>query len=211
MIADDHSIIREGLKVLFEQNSSFEIIAEAEDGLICLDLLSKVEPDILILDISMPNMDGFEVLKELNKVSKKNIKILIFTMHEEFYYFLKARNMGVEGYLLKNANFTELQNAVTFIINGNTYFDSNINFPEDIETYHYIPENCRIETLTKRELEVLKKIAIGMSNKEIALKFEISERTVKNHVFNIFKKISVSDRTQAAVFAIRSNLVNLCE
>ena len=147
MIADDHSMIREGLKSLLELEGDIQVVAEAEDGVDCLEKLKSCTPDVLLLDINMPRKNGLEVLQTLKSSKSKMIE--------------KNRDEG------------------------------------------------KIESLTKRELEVLKLLAVGMYNKEVAEKLNISERTVKNHVSNIFKKIEVTDRTQAAVFAIRNNLIEL--
>lgn len=210
MITDDHSIIREGLKQLLELEGDFKVIAEASDGVECLDKLSKCEPDILLLDINMPNKNGLDVLKELNENGmREKIKVLILTVHNEVEYLLKAVEIGIDGYVLKDSESAELKQAITTIMSGETYIQPHLIPMLNSKMLNMENDYEKIESLTKRELDVLKKLAIGMYNKEIALKLEISERTVKNHVSNIFKKIGVADRTQAAVFAIRNNLINI--
>ncbi len=208
MIADDHSMIREGLKQLLELEENFKVIAEANDGEECLNVLNTYHPDVLLLDINMPKKNGLEVLMALNNRNYR-VKVLILTVHNEVEYLMKAMDIGVDGYLLKDSESSELKKAILTVINGETYIQPSLIPMYNSKMINLESDYSKIESLTKRELDVLKSLALGMYNKEIAIKLEISERTVKNHVSNIFKKISVSDRTQAAVFAIRNNLVDI--
>lgn len=209
VIADDHSMIREGLKQLLELEGQFKVIAEASDGVECLEILSKEAPDVLLLDINMPNKNGLDVLKELNQSGNRKVKVLVLTVHNEVEYLIKAVELGVDGYVLKDSESSELKKAIMTILNGETYIQPDLIPMLNAKMISMENDYDKIESLTKRELDVLKNLAIGMYNKEIATKLEISERTVKNHVSNIFKKIGVSDRTQAAVFAIRNNLIDI--
>lgn len=209
VIADDHSMIREGLKQLLELEGQFKVIAEASDGVECLEILSKEAPDVLLLDINMPNKNGLDVLKELNQSGNTKVKVLVLTVHNEVEYLIKAVELGVDGYVLKDSESSELKKAIMTILNGETYIQPDLIPMLNAKMISMENDYDKIDSLTKRELDVLKNLAIGMYNKEIATKLEISERTVKNHVSNIFKKIGVSDRTQAAVFAIRNNLIDI--
>ncbi len=209
VIADDHSMIREGLKQLLELEGQFKVIAEASDGVECLEILSKEAPDVLLLDINMPNKNGLDVLKELNQSGNRKEKVLVLTVHNEVEYLIKAVELGVDGYVLKDSESSELKKAIMTILNGETYIQPDLIPMLNAKMISMENDYDKIDSLTKRELDVLKNLAIGMYNKEIATKLEISERTVKNHVSNIFKKIGVSDRTQAAVFAIRNNLIDI--
>ena len=209
VIADDHSMIREGLKQLLELEGQFKVIAEASDGVECLEILSKEAPDVLLLDINMPNKNGLDVLKELNPSGNRKEKVLVLTVHNEVEYLIKAVELGVDGYVLKDSESSELKKAIMTILNGETYIQPDLIPMLNAKMISMENDYDKIDSLTKRELDVLKNLAIGMYNKEIATKLEISERTVKNHVSNIFKKIGVSDRTQAAVFAIRNNLIDI--
>lgn len=208
MIADDHVMIREGIKQLLEFDGDIEIIADANNGEECIQLLESFIPDVLLLDINMPGKNGIETLKEI-KNKKMPVKILILTVHNEVDYLIKAIDIGIDGYLLKNSNSAELKKAIELVMQGDVYIQPDL-IPA-LNSKLIIKNNNRekIESLTKRELEVLIFLASGMFNKEIAEKMNISERTVKNHVFSIFKKIDVSDRTQAAVFAIKNNLIEI--
>ena len=210
MLADDHSMIREGLKQLLEFDGSIQVIAQAGDGEECLKKLCQVYPDVLLLDINMPKKNGIEVLQEIrDKSSGYDIKVLILTVHNEVEYLLKAVDIGVDGYILKDSGSAELKKAINCIMKGESYIQPSLIPALNSRLISRDTDKEKIESLTKRELEVLIQVANGMFNKEIALALDISERTVKNHISNIFKKIEVSDRTQAAVFAIRNDIIKL--
>ena len=208
MIADDHSMIREGLKSLLELEGDIQVVAEAEDGVDCLEKLKICTPDVLLLDINMPRKNGLEVLQTL-KSSKSKVKVLVLTVHNEVEYLMKAVDIGVDGYILKDSESAELKKAIFSIVEGENYIQPSLIPSLNSKMIEKNRDEGKIESLTKREFEVLKLLAVGMYNKEVAEKLNISERTVKNHVSNIFKKIEVTDRTQAAVFAIRNNLIEL--
>jgi len=208
VIADDHVMVREGIKQLLELDGDFEVVGEASDGYECLSVLNEVKPDVLLLDINMPNMNGLQTLERIRK-EKLNVRVLLLTIHNEVEYLEKAKNIGVDGYVLKDSESSVLKKAINTVYRGNTYIQSNMAMMlRERENYMltYQPEES---VLTKREIEVLKLLAEGLFNKEIAYKLLISEKTVKNHVSNIFKKLDVSDRTQAAVYAIRNNIVSI--
>lgn len=208
MIADDHSLIREGIKQLLEFDGSIEVIAEASNGNECLDKLKIFMPDVLLLDINMPEKNGIEVLQEL-KEKKSKVRILILTVHNELEYLLKAVDIGVDGYILKDSESSELKKAIQSICRGENYIQASLIPALNNRLVNRDIDKDKIDSLTNRELEVLIQVTNGMSNKEIATNLNISERTVKNHISNIFKKIDVSDRTQAAVFAIKNNIIKL--
>lgn len=208
MIADDHSMIREGLKNLLELDGDIQVIAEAVDGEDCLDKLQVVKPDVLLLDINMPKKNGLEVLKSL-KSKKSKLKVLVLTVHNEIEYLMKAVDIGVNGYVLKDSESAELKKAIFTVTEGESYIQPSLIPALNAKMMETNKDAEKIKSLTKRELDVLKLLAVGMYNKEVGKRLEISERTVKNHVSNIFKKLGVTDRTQAAVFAIRNNLVQI--
>lgn len=208
MIVDDFALIRDGLKNLLELDGSMKVISEAQDGIDCLNKLNEKLPDILLLDINMPNKNGLEVLQEIRS-NEIPIKVMILTMHNEIDYLLRAIEIGADGYASKNIKFEELKEAIDLIIHGENFIQKELLPLLNSKIEKKNEELDKIKSLTKRELEVLKNIAFGNSNREIATSLKISERTVKNHIFNIFKKIAVTDRTQAAVFAIRNDLISL--
>ncbi len=208
MIADDHSMIREGLKSLFELDHDFEVIGEAENGKDCLDKLKKVKPDVLLLDINMPVMNGLEVLKYL-KSYRIRVKVLILTVHNEIDYLMKASEIGVNGYILKDSEFAELRKAVLAIMEGKMYIQPSLIPMLNSKMIEKNEDYGKLENLTRKELQILKMLSAGLSNREIATRMEISEHTVKNHLTRIFKKIGVKDRTHAAIFTIRNNLIDI--
>lgn len=196
MIADDHKLIREGITQLLEFDGDIQVIEQAEDGIDCLKKLETTLPDILLLDINMPNKNGLEVLKEIREKGL-NLKVLILTVHNEVEYLLKAVDIGVDGYILKDSESSELKKAIIAIMNGEEYIQPSLIPLLNSRLVNRDINKEKLNSLTKRELEVLIEVASGMFNKEIAINLNISERTVKNHLSNIFKKIEVSDRTQS--------------
>lgn len=208
MLTDDHILMREGIKKLLEFNGTIEVIEQAGDGIECLEKLKKVTPDILLLDINMPKMNGIEVLEELKK-KKSSLKVLILTVHSEVEYLVKAVDIGANGYILKDSDYNELKQAIEIILGGDSYIQPSLIPALNSRLINRDADKEKLDSLTKREIEILTQVASGMFNKEIAANLSISERTVKNHISNIFKKIDVSDRTQAAVFAIKNNIINL--
>ena len=208
MIADDHIMIREGIKQLLEFDGDMKVILETGDGEECLKLLEKNDPDVLLLDINMPKKNGIEVLTEIRK-SGSDLKVLMLTVHNEVEYLIKAIDIGVDGYILKDSESAELKKAIFSIVEGEKYIQPSLIPALNAKLINKDEDKDKIEQLTKREMEVLAKVAKGMFNREIAVSLNISERTVKNHISNIFKKIQVSDRTQAAVFAIRNDIIKI--
>ncbi len=208
MIADDHILIREGIKQLLEFDGTIHVISEAGNGIECLEKLEVCNPDILLLDINMPVKNGIEVLKKI-KEEKMNVKVLMLTVHNEVEYLMTALDSGVDGYIMKDAESSELKKAISMIMNNKQYIQPSLIPALNSRLANRDVEKDKLESLTKREKEVLIQVVNGMSNKEIALNLDISERTVKNHISNIFKKIRVSDRTQAAVFAIKNDIIKV--
>ena len=208
MLADDHVLLREGIRQLLEFDGMIEVIEEANDGIECLEKLEKSKPDVILLDINMPKKNGIEVLKEI-RIKNLPVKVLILTVHNEVEYLLKAVDIGVDGYILKDSESAELKRAIVSIMNGENYIQPNLIPALNSKLVSRDKDKDKIDALTDREMEVLVCVANGMFNREIADKLNISERTVKNHVTNIFKKIDVADRTQAAVFAIKNDIVKL--
>lgn len=207
IIADDHLMVREGLKQLLELQGDIEVIGQADDGIQCLDMINKLKPDVVLLDINMPNMNGIQTLEVLRQNQNKT-KVLILTIHNEIEYLLKAVEIGVNGYVLKDSDSSVLKKAIVAVYDGETYIEPSLT-PLMKDRLEKINKQNDDEILTRREIEVLKLLAEGLFNKEIAYKLSISEKTVKNHVSNIFKKIGVFDRTQAAVYAIKNNFVDI--
>lgn len=208
MLADDHLLMREGIRKLLEFDGTIKVVEEASDGEECIEKIKVSEPEVLLLDINMPKKNGIEVLKII-KDEKIDVKVLILTVHNEIEYLIKAVDIGVDGYILKDSESSELKKAIRAVNNGESYIQPKLIPALNNKLVSRDIDKDKIDSLTGREIEVLIQVANGMFNKEIANTLNISERTVKNHISNIFKKIEVSDRTQAAVFAIKNDLIKL--
>lgn len=208
VIADDHAMVREGLKCLLELDDLYEVVGVASDGYECLDVINKTNPDIIILDINMPKLDGLQTLKIMRQEKIQN-KVIIVTINDDVDYLIQALDYECNGYVLKNSEFDILKEAINAVVSGDTFIEPRLMNLLNSNLAKRDIKKSMIDALTKRELEILKLISKGMLNKEIASQLNISERTVKNHISNIFKKIDVSDRTQAAVFAIKNGVVDI--
>lgn len=207
VIADDHRIVREGIKQVLENEGDILVVGQAGDGLTCLDLVNELKPDICLVDIIMPKMNGIEFVEKLRSMGSDQ-KILILTTHSEVDYLIKCLDAGVNGYILKDADSVALRKAIFAINAGEKYIEPSMALAMK-EHVRKTESAGKADNLSRREIEVLKLVAVGLFNKEIAFKLSISEKTVKNHVSNIFKKIGVSDRTQAAIYAIRNNFIDV--
>lgn len=205
MIADDHALMRQGLKQILELEQDIAVIAEAADGEETVEKCQEIKPDVILLDINMPKMSGIEVLRRLKDIGV-DTKIIMLTIHNEVEYLSETLNIGADGYVLKDADSSTLINAIRNVKNGDTYIQSSIANLLSKETGSRNVDCPNKKNLTKREYEVITLIAEGLNNKEIAKRLFISEKTVKNHVSNIFKKIEVTDRIQAAIFAYKNNI-----
>lgn len=208
LIADDHKMVREGLRRILEFDGEIQVIDEADNGEECIKKIRSSKPDIVLLDINMPVMNGIEALQEIRK-KKLKTKVIILTVHNEIEYLLRAVDIGIDGYVLKDSDAHELIKAVTSVYEGDKFIQPSLIPLLNSKLIARDLDAERLEQLSKREIEVLKLVAVGMFNKEIGVELGISERTVKNHLSSIFKKIDSSDRTQAAVFAIRNGLVDI--
>ena len=206
MLLDDHKIFRESLKLLLETTKNFKVVFDASDEAGFIKGLRYNDVDVILLDITMPGRDGFYYLDFIRK-KNVNVKVIMLTMHSEVEYLVKATEMNVNGYLLKSVGSEELFRAIYDVYNGEDYIQPDLipylnNYLINIDS-----DKEKIKLLTARELELLAMIASGKKNIEIATSMNISERTVKNHLSHIFDKLEVSDRTQAAVFALKNNIL----
>ena len=205
VLADDHVMFRQGIKNILEGVKGLEVIGEASDGLNLLELLKKVTPDMVILDISMPNLRGLEATREI-KIISPDMKVLILTMHRDKEYVYHAISAGAEGYLLKEDADTELFAAVEKIRQGEHYISPLLSGQlthELIQASHKGQATSPSDPLTLREREVLKLIAEGISNKEIADLLFISIRTVEKHRANIMQKLNIRQTANLVKYAIR--------
>ncbi|WP_077370055.1 response regulator [Anaerosalibacter sp. Marseille-P3206] len=208
MLVDDHKLLRQGLKQILELEEDINVVAQAGDGEEAIEKAQKYNPDIILLDINMPKVNGIETLRRLKDLGI-NSKIIILTIYDDREYLFETMKIGASGYVLKDSDADSLIKAIEDVNDGKTYIQPSIASAlvgEINEKNKKDGDYAKIESLTKREYEVLTLVAEGLNNKEIASKLFISEKTVKNHVSNIFKKIKVNDRIQAAIFAFKNNI-----
>lgn len=206
LIADDHSLVREGLKQILELEEDFDVIGQASNGLETIDRIKELNPDVLLLDINMPIMSGIDALRKIKDEGLK-VKTVVLTIHEGREYLMETLELGALGYVLKDSDSSSLSKAIRDAYIGESYIQpklaaSLVKEFNTVKSRRVSDEN----ELTRREYEVLSLIAEGLNNKSIADKLFISEKTVKNHVSSIFRKINVNDRTKAAIYAYKNNL-----
>ncbi len=206
MIAEDHSMIREALKQLIQLEPDINVIAGCADGMEVVERYLEKPPDVVLLDINMPKLNGLEALQKIKQYDSK-AKVVMLTIHEDRDYLLRALDLGALGYILKDAKASDLIEAIRKANNNQTYIQP-VMAAELVSEYKKVKRvvHAPKKNLTERENEVLKLLSNGMLNKEIATALYISEKTVKNHVSSIFRKLNVQDRTQAAVFAIKNRI-----
>ncbi|GAB6086942.1 response regulator [Alkaliphilus crotonatoxidans] len=205
LIVDDHSLVRQGLKQILELEKDIKIIGQAGDGEEAITKVQQLKPDVVLLDINMPKLNGIQTLRRLKDIDK-TIKVIMLTFHEDQEYLYETINLGANGYVLKDSESESLIQAVRDVYKGSSYIQPSLATGLVKEFNRGQQENSKESKLTRREYEVLTLIAEGLNNKEIACGLFISEKTVKNHVSNIFKKIEVNDRTQAAIYAYKHNI-----
>ncbi len=208
MIVEDHSLMREGLSKILELEDNIEVVAAACDGIEAINIFKKTDVDVILLDINMPNMNGIETLRKLKDMDS-SIKIIMLTIYDEREYLIETLNLGANGYMLKDSESASLIAAIINVYNGGTYVHPNLAgelFKEINKKRDRENNKEGLDSLTRREYEVLCLIAEGLSNKEISDRLVISEKTVKNHVSSILRKLDLSDRTQAAIYAYKNNI-----
>ncbi|MEW5691763.1 MAG: response regulator transcription factor [Candidatus Hydrogenedentota bacterium] len=208
LIADDHTMVREGLRKMLSARKDIIIVGEATNGEEAIALAFKEFPDVILMDINMPKMSGLEATRQIMQ-KRSDFAILILTVYDDDNYVLEAIRAGAMGYLLKDIKYEDLVDSIIKVSTGQSLININIasRMLQNIiqEKKNVIDE----KGLTDREVEILELVASGCSNKDIANRLFISERTVKNHLSSVFKKIDVHDRTQATLFALREGLANL--
>jgi DNA-binding NarL/FixJ family response regulator len=209
MIVDDHVVVREGLKQILELEPDFEVIGEAQDGTECLRLVEKgLRPDVIFMDLQMPGINGIQTTAKLAELNP-GIKVVMLTVYDDHHYVTQAIQTGAHGYVLKNAKRAELIQAVRAVISGESFLDPKlaVSLFASIKGASSRDQMDEPPKLTRRELEVTALLIKGLSDREIGKRLFISEHTSRTHLKNIYRKLEVSSRAQAAVKALKLGLV----
>lgn len=208
VIADDHTLIRDGIKALLQSVDEFEVVGEATDGEELIQFIDTLDPEIVVLDITMPKKTGIEVISEVKKYNNR-VKFIVLSMHDNPEYVLKSVQAGALSYLLKNTDHEEIVKAVKTVSAGQKYFSPDIYniILNGLANPELAKANQVADILTKRELEVLKEVSMGLSTKLIADKLHISIRTVETHRINLMKKMEVHNSAELIKKAMDLNLI----
>ncbi len=210
VIAEDHTILREGLRSLLSMEGEYDIVAEAKDGLEAIRCAANFEPDLMLLDLAMPKMNGIAALKEIKRQAGKT-RILALTIHKSEEYILEAFQSGVDGYCLKDSTHEELLMAIRSVLEGKTYLSPSIServLTGYLEGKRTIKTDTAWKGLTQREKEILKLIGEGYKNKEISDYLCISVKTVEKHRANLMKKLDLHNVSALTAYAIDKGLVS---
>ncbi|MFE7140647.1 response regulator [Streptomyces sp. NPDC057644] len=212
VIADDQMMVRQGFTFLLNAEPDIEVVGQAVNGLDAIDKVAELAPDVVLMDIRMPELGGIEATRRITSPEGSTVKVLVLTTFDLDEYVYEALRAGASGFLLKDASADELAQAVRVVAAGDALLSPNITKRLIVEFSRTagaprVPLKERVGDLTERETEVLTLIAGGLSNAEIARELIVAEQTVKTHVGRILVKLGVRDRTQAAVFAYESGLV----
>lgn len=216
LIADDHDLLRQGMRIVLSQEPDLEIVGEAANGREALELCRKLDPDLVLMDVSMPEMDGLEATRAIKEI-RPDISVLVVTAHLNPDYLLQAVKAGAAGYVLKMARKEEIVDAIRQVIRGEFPFDQELSINLLRRLAHEegpgaAPHAANSRkappgSLTPREIDVLRLLALGKTNRQIAQEIHLSLSTVKGHLERLISKLGVSDRTQAAVKAVELGLV----
>ncbi len=207
LLCDDQAVIRDGLEMLLTLEKDFQVVGSAQDGQEAVELAAKKQPDLILMDLKMPGMNGIEATREIRKKFPA-IKILVLTTYDEDEWVFDAIRAGASGYLLKDTPRQKIIEAIRGTVEGKSFLDPAVagKLMTQVASNQTQPASILTDKLTERELDVLRLLAKGMTNTDIAGTLHLSEGTVRNHVSAILEKLGVSDRTQAAVIAIQHGL-----
>jgi two-component system response regulator NreC len=211
LICDDHTLFREGLKALLQNEPSIEVVGEAENGREAIEKLKQIPADVVLMDISMPHLNGFEATQRIVQ-SNKHIHVLILTMYDEDDLIIRCLEAGASGYVLKDAPAKQLVYAIGEAQKGGKYLSPTV---VNKVVSQYLQTSVRpkdtYDLLSAREREVLRMLAEGLSVKEIAYRLKLSVKTVEAHKYNLMRKLDVHDRTELVKYAIQKKLIRLSE
>lgn len=209
LLADDHSIVRDGLRRIVEDSGDMAVVSEADDGPSALQKARDHKPDVAVLDISMPGMDGLEVIAQL-QAEMPQLPILVLTMHEEEQYVVRSLSAGAKGYVTKRSAPEELVGAIRKVTSGGRHLSGTVAelLAERMARTGSV-ERPRLETLSNREIQVLKALALGKTNREIADDYSLSVKTVDTYRFRLLKKLNLRNNAELSRFAIRNGLIEV--
>ncbi|MEZ0396296.1 MAG: response regulator transcription factor [Anaerolineales bacterium] len=207
LICDDQAVVRDGLELLLKLERDFEVVGAASDGAEALEMVASRQPDLVLMDLKMPGMNGIEATRQI-RARHPQVKVLVLTTYDDDEWLFDALRAGAHGYLLKDTRREDIVRAIRGTITGQTFLDPGVagKVLAQAAGRGIRPETLLTEKLTEREVDVLRLIARGLTNADIAERLALSEGTVRNHVSAILSKLGVSDRTQAAVIAIQHGL-----
>ena len=207
IICDDQAIVRDGLEMLLKLEADIEVVGTAEDGAEAVEMVAKESPDLVLMDLKMPVMNGVEATRQI-RARYPEVKVLVLTTYDDDEWVFDAINAGASGYLLKDTPRDEVVKVIRGTVSGKVYLDPSVagRVLEQLSNQSTQPLTMITDKLTEREIEVLRLLAKGLNNKDIAERLFLSEGTVRNHVSTILSKLGVSDRTQAAVIALQHGL-----
>lgn len=207
VLADDHSVVRKGVREFLEEEPDIDVIGEASDGLQAVELATELQPDVIVMDIKMPQLSGVDATKRIRSAAPK-VRVLALTAYDDDPYIFGLLEAGASGYVLKTAESSELIRAIRAVAAGQSALDPAIA-PRIIAR---VAQPASVaESLTERELEVLRLAARGLTNKQIGHDLDISDRTVQNHLANIYAKLGVASRTEAVTAALQRGMLRLGE
>ncbi len=210
MLADDHQIIREGLKSLIDRQAGMRVIGEAENGIVAVSMAQKLMPDVVVMDIGMPELNGIEAARQIT-ASQSMIKVIGLSMHSDRRYISEMLRAGASGYLLKDAAFEELVEAIRVVVNNRVYLSPAIaaTVVDECRRNTRHSENSAYSILTEREREVLQQLAEGNSTKEVAGNLYVSVKTVETHRIHIMEKLDLHSVAELTKYAVREGLTSI--
>lgn len=208
LIVDDHTVVRDGLTTILEREKDFTVVGEAKNGLEAVDRARELRPDVILMDLRMPELDGVEAMRHI-AAENSEVKFIVLTTYDSDEYIFHAIEAGAKGYLLKDASRDDLFNAVRAVHRGESLIQPGVAAKVLDRFAQLSRQTTGAEVLSEREMEVLQLMAEGAANKEIAASLSLSESTVKTHIANIFGKLGVNDRTKAVTEALQKGILKL--
>jgi DNA-binding NarL/FixJ family response regulator len=206
LIADDHQLVRVGLRRLLEDEKDFKVIGEAADGKEAVELAKKLNPDVILMDVAMPAMDGMEATKRLVKKRKDPAKVVILTMHADEHYAARLLRMGASGYVVKDAAPAELAEAIRTVFEGKRFVSATLREALALRVVDGLGEEP-VDLLTDREFQVLGRLAAGATNREIAAELSVSVKTIDAHRLNLLAKLGLRNNAELTKFAMRHGVL----